>query len=58
MRIYPEGPGLNQQQNIGLALLFVIVVHVRLFPFPAYSLHPAFLPMLEAPLQLTFWNGM
>jgi len=38
-------------------LLFVVVGHVRLFPFPVYSLHPAFLPMLEAPLQLTFWNG-
>jgi len=55
MRVY-EKVGLSQKRIICLPLLLVIVVTFRVVPFRVYATGPVFLLLLEAPLELTFWN--
>ena len=33
-----------------------VIVSFKVFPFRVYSTGPTFLPLLKAPLELTFWN--
>jgi hypothetical protein len=39
-----------------LPLVLLVAVPFKVFPFRVYATDPAFLSLLEAPLELSFWN--
>jgi hypothetical protein len=49
MKYYPEFPEMSRKRNIRIPLLLVAVVSFRV-----YGIGPAFLTLLEVPLELTF----
>jgi hypothetical protein len=46
--------GLIQQQNTSLQMISFAVVPFKLSPFQVHANGHVFLPLLEAPLELTF----